>query len=132
MLGDVIKKARVEKGITQKQISESLEINSRTYQSYESGEITPPPNKLILLALKLGVKPEFLIECSFRDSFHKILNDYSIIMPFEFDDIHITFSKKGETRISQERKLELYEEALLDYVDEAETFISKIKVIRES
>lgn len=50
-----LKKYRILKGYTQKELAEIIGIQTRTLQKYESGEITPPLEKLIKLVDALGI-----------------------------------------------------------------------------
>lgn len=56
-----IKKCRLLKKFTQKQMSEILDINIRTYQKYESGDITPNMDTLKRIADSLEVDIDILI-----------------------------------------------------------------------
>lgn len=60
-IGRNIKKCRLLKKITQKQMSEILDINIRTYQKYESGDITPNMDTLKRIADALNVEIDVLI-----------------------------------------------------------------------
>lgn len=60
-IGRNIKKCRIIKKKTQKEISEGLGINIRTYQKYESGDISPNINTLELISGLLEVDLEAII-----------------------------------------------------------------------
>ncbi len=50
-----IKTARVDKGLTQKQMSEILGITDRSYRYIEAGKQWPPFEKLEKICEKLGI-----------------------------------------------------------------------------
>lgn len=62
LMSDRIKTFREQKKITQKSMAETLGINLRTYQKYESGEISPPVKQLQKIATILGVFLSQLID----------------------------------------------------------------------
>lgn len=55
-----LKSVRIEKGLTQKQIAEFLEIPHRTYQNYELGIYPVPVNVALKLAKFYNVDIHFL------------------------------------------------------------------------
>jgi transcriptional regulator with XRE-family HTH domain len=59
-IGNKIKKYRKEKKITQKEISNILGINIRTYQKYESGDIKPNIDTISRISFVLDV-PIFML-----------------------------------------------------------------------
>ncbi len=59
-INNSIKKCRLLKKLTQKQMSELLNINIRTYQKYESGDIKPNMDTLHKIASALDV-PIFML-----------------------------------------------------------------------
>lgn len=69
---DRIKAARIQKNLTQRSMSEKLNINLRTYQKYESGEISPPLKQIEKISEILGVSPDLLINITTIDIQSKI------------------------------------------------------------
>ena len=59
-LGQKIKKARQEKGITQERFAELIDCSRTIVQWYESGKRKPTEWRLLLIAETLGVKMEEL------------------------------------------------------------------------
>lgn len=57
-----IKKIRIEKGISQKQLAKSLNIDSSLLSKYESGKIIPSPTRVVNIASHLGVNPDDLLK----------------------------------------------------------------------
>ena len=55
-----LKELRLSKGLTQKTMAELLEITSRNYQRYESGEVDPPTSKTFWLADYFNVSLDYL------------------------------------------------------------------------
>ena len=60
MLKDRLKKTRLEKGLTQKQIAELLGISYQNYQQWERGTRNPKENTLQMIADVLDVSAEYL------------------------------------------------------------------------
>jgi transcriptional regulator with XRE-family HTH domain len=58
-IGEKLKELRQQKGITQKQVAEYLEIAVNSYQSIEYGKINPSYDNLVKLAGYLEVPSEF-------------------------------------------------------------------------
>ncbi|WP_343100991.1 helix-turn-helix transcriptional regulator [Romboutsia sp. MSSM.1001216sp_RTP31141st1_G3_RTP31141_220114] len=84
-----IKKCRLLKKMTQKQVSELLDINIRTYQKYESGDISPSINTLNKIAKALVINVDILIHgtdnfVTCEDFFVFICNLY----PFKYYTFH--------------------------------------------
>lgn len=59
-----LKFARVNAGMTQKELSDRIGINSRRYSKYEIGENVPPPDVMASLCRVLDVTSDFLIGLS--------------------------------------------------------------------
>lgn len=55
-IGNVIKKIRTEKGLTQKKMAELLQIPYSTYSNYENNNRTPDTDTLFRIADTLGVE----------------------------------------------------------------------------
>lgn len=54
--GDILRKLRHERRLTQAQFAEWLEIPKRTYEKWESGERVPPQWVITLIKYKIGIK----------------------------------------------------------------------------
>lgn len=74
-IGDKLKFYRNENKITQKQISEILEINIRTYQKYESGEITPSIDTLNKISKAFNIPITVFTDNEETELYNKLLND---------------------------------------------------------
>lgn len=61
LFSDRLKNLRIKRDLTQKQVAELLEINSRTYSSYENNEREPNSEMLIKLADCFSVTIDYLI-----------------------------------------------------------------------
>ena len=60
-LGERLKKLRIEKQITQKQMASQFNITERAYQRYEAYTSTPHYNTLISLAEYFNVSLDYLV-----------------------------------------------------------------------
>lgn len=61
MFDDRLKKLRESKKLTQKQVAESLEMNPRTYSSYENNEREPNSEVLLMIADLFDVSIDYLV-----------------------------------------------------------------------
>lgn len=61
ILGERLKELREERGLTQKQLSEKLGINSVTYLHYEKEQREPPLSLLADISLFYGVTVDYLL-----------------------------------------------------------------------
>lgn len=61
MLSAQFKKVRLEKGFTQKQVADGLNITEQAYQRYEYGKTVPSALVLIALADFFGVSLDYLV-----------------------------------------------------------------------
>ena len=61
ILGQRLKELREEMGLTQKQLSEKLQMNSVTYLHYEKGQREPPLSLLADMSKFFGVSVDFLL-----------------------------------------------------------------------
>ncbi len=59
---DILKNARIEKGLTQQQMADYLELNIRHYQKIEAGEVTGSFEIWDALEDKLGIHQRKLRE----------------------------------------------------------------------
>lgn len=71
MFDDRLKKLRESRGITQQEAAEILQINKRTYASYENNEREPNSIMLIKLAETFGVTVDYLLGYSSDISEHE-------------------------------------------------------------
>lgn len=62
MLGEKLKKLRIQKRITQQQMAEILNINRTTYNKYETGAIIPPSYMCKELSEYFNVSVDYLLE----------------------------------------------------------------------
>lgn len=60
-LGKRLRELRVEKGLTQKQLAEKLNLNSVTYLHYEKSQREPPLSVLADMANFFDVSTDFLL-----------------------------------------------------------------------
>ncbi len=60
-LGKNLKELRIERGLTQKQVADALEINSVTYLHYEKDQREPPLTLLADMAVFFDVSVDFLL-----------------------------------------------------------------------
>ena len=61
LLGERLKELREEKGLTQKQLSNDLKLNSVTYLHYEKSQREPPLQVLVEMARYFNVSVDFLL-----------------------------------------------------------------------
>lgn len=61
MLGDILKRLRINKGLSRKDIEEKLGITERNIKSYELGTSKPPLDVLVKLADFYGVSTDYLL-----------------------------------------------------------------------
>ena len=59
--GENVKLIRKERGITQEQLAEMLEVSRQAVSKWESGDGYPETEKLILLSQKLNVSIDYLV-----------------------------------------------------------------------
>ncbi|WP_275895753.1 helix-turn-helix domain-containing protein [Trinickia diaoshuihuensis] len=60
-IGDALARARLERRMTQEEVSEQLGVNPETISRFERGHTAPPLFRLFELATLYGVPPESLI-----------------------------------------------------------------------
>lgn len=60
MLKDRLKTVRIEKGLTQKDVAEKLNVSQVIYQKWEKGIRNPKEDTIKRLAKALEVEPEYL------------------------------------------------------------------------
>lgn len=61
-LGDNIKKARINKGMTQKQLSEKLNVAYNSISNWENSVSKPDPDTILLLCNILDVDANYLLD----------------------------------------------------------------------
>lgn len=91
-IGDKIKKFRLEKKLTQKELGDRLGVSQATYQQWEKGKRNPKRETIIKIANALDIPVSFLYD------------DYPFVDPFEG-------MTKEQIQTSNERikkQLELY------------------------
>ncbi len=60
-LGKTLKELRLERGLTQKQVADALNINSVTYLHYEKDQREPPLTLLADMAVFFEVSVDYLL-----------------------------------------------------------------------
>lgn len=70
MFKDRLRATRISRGFTAQALADQLHMSLRNYQKYESGEIHPSLDTLIVLADILNVPTDFLLE---RDAYLSML-----------------------------------------------------------
>lgn len=60
-IADSFKRFRHERGITQKQVADALNIHKQAWQRYESGKIIPAATLIINLADSFNVSTDYLL-----------------------------------------------------------------------
>ncbi len=61
ILGQRLKEQREEKGLTQKQVADALQLNSVTYLHYEKSQREPPLSVLADMAIFFEVSVDYLL-----------------------------------------------------------------------
>ncbi len=56
-----LQEIRKKRGLTKKQLADTLQITTRAYQYYEQGKREPPYDRLIDLARELNVSIDYLL-----------------------------------------------------------------------
>lgn len=62
MFNDRLRAARIARGFTAQAMADFLQTGLRNYQKYESGDARPTFESLVLLADRLNVPTDFLLE----------------------------------------------------------------------
>lgn len=60
-IADSFKRFRHERGITQQQVADALNIHKQAWQRYESGKVVPAVTLIIHLADFFGVSTDYLL-----------------------------------------------------------------------
>ena len=58
----LLKKSRVEHGMTQQQVADKIGIDKSTYCGYETGKRQPDPRRIVQIAKALGVSPNVFFD----------------------------------------------------------------------
>jgi len=61
MIKDRLRELRTERGLTQPQVADALEISRATYANWEQGRREPDANSIILLCNYFKVSADYLI-----------------------------------------------------------------------
>ena len=61
---ELLKKSRVEHGMTQQQVADKIGIDKSTYCGYETGKRQPDPRRIVQIAKALGVMQIYRIAIS--------------------------------------------------------------------
>ena len=59
---ELLKKSRVEHGMTQQQVADKIGIDKSTYCGYETGKRQPDPRRIVQIAKALGVSPNVFFD----------------------------------------------------------------------
>lgn len=110
-----IKKCRLLKKLTQKQMSELLDINIRTYQKYESGDINPNIDTLHKIASALDVPIFMLTENISSELLSIFIEDMHYLDKNTILNNAAKLTSDHNTRNESEEKLELLEELLYGF-----------------
>ncbi len=62
LVAEAIKQCRVAKGLTQKEVSEIIDVGFTTYNSYETGRNAPPLEVIVRLAHLFDVNTDILLQ----------------------------------------------------------------------
>lgn len=65
---ETLRRAREERGFTQKEVSERSGIPQTTISSYEKGKSVPTIKAMRCLAIAYGIKPALFIEQCFHET----------------------------------------------------------------
>ncbi len=97
-LGNRIKSAREETGITQEELAENVGISRAAIARYESGEIEPKIKNLVAIAQRLNVTTDYLLglEIQPKDPLTKGLSEEAI-KALEVFISELTKNKKKES-----------------------------------
>ena len=60
-IGDSFKRFRQERGLTQQQVAEALDLHKQAWQRYESGKVVPSATLIINLADAFNVSLDYLV-----------------------------------------------------------------------
>lgn len=60
-IGDSFKRFRQERGLTQQQVADALDLHKQAWQRYESGKVVPSATLIINLADAFNVSLDYLV-----------------------------------------------------------------------
>lgn len=135
-IGDKIKELRKEKGVTQKQAAEELNISYSTYSNYENNNRTPDIETLCDIADYLGVNVSILLgtpdvnEHDIYFDFLSVFTDWIVERGYSFDFSHdgklfvenggyqsVYLTKNGQKYAFSPYELKKYQNYLKTYFD---------------
>jgi len=83
IIGEKIKKLRLEKNITQKDLAKHSNCTHIQVSNYENGKVIPSTDVLISISECLGVTLDFLVRDKVSDIAKTKLNDVELLKQFE-------------------------------------------------
>lgn len=66
-----LKKSRIQKGLTQKNMGDALEMDAKSYQKYELGLREPSLERMVAIAHFLNVSVDYLLGLTDNPNSHK-------------------------------------------------------------
>jgi transcriptional regulator with XRE-family HTH domain len=87
MVGKIIRKLRLEKGITQNELSNYLGLTPKMVSFYELGERFPPYDIILKLADYFNVSTDYLLGRSTIKNAEELLTDYSSLSEHSKKDL---------------------------------------------
>jgi len=95
MVGKIIRKLRLEKGITQNELSNYLGLTPKMVSFYELGERFPPYDIILKLADYFNVSTDYLLGRSDIKNAEELLADYNSLSELSKQDLekHIQILK---------------------------------------
>jgi len=102
MLGDVLERLRIEKGLTQTAIAELLKVSRVTYNRYEKNERTPDNDTLIRIANYHNVSTDYLLE---RTSEKRVSDNITL----KEDDEAYVIAAHAENDLTEEEQKKIIE-----------------------
>lgn len=80
---DRIKKARLNKGLSQSQLAKTVGVHVTNISRYERGENRPTSEVLTKLANELNVTADFLMDGSLDDKASTVISDKELLSQFQ-------------------------------------------------
>lgn len=114
-IGSNIKKCRLLKKLTQKQMSERLDVNIRTYQKYESGDINPNMDTLNKIASTLDVPIFMLTENISSELLNIFISDMHYLEKNKVLDNAMQLTSNLNIEDEKKEKIEILEELLYGF-----------------
>lgn len=107
-LATQLKKIRLEKNLTQKQVAEGIDITEQSYQRYEYGRVVPSAAILIALAQYFDVPLDYLAGNGIFANWEDVIEYWDIILgevgKLKFEDGH--FSNLAELLQTYSKQVE--------------------------